>query len=483
MSQEPPPETTSAQRARNVFGTLTTLPATKFLGDTTEQDAILQVLSDQCPSIIKLILQQEKHKEGDNKGNIHYHFLVCMATGIRQTKLQALRSSLSTWHPGRHDVQFAKSVKAVELYLFKEYSEHRPLTQGYSESEIASIEHLIDEKKPPPIMTANPNKYEARLLEEMREFFLANDFRINYYTRAIHGRNGKDRSPTDLRLLFEQLTRHTEIPQDYGMRGLELIEKHIKDPKSYLLPYYVPDRDYVSFTNAVYSFTKGLRYDVDDPLLANIAPIRHFDVDFPPPCPTSYLYLIKNHGWDRHGFIGKYGAMFKPKSHRDPCMYLWGPPLTGKSMFYIPLIEVLGDLVGNFTRDGKFSLSELPDKLLAILDEVDIWNCSDLAMDLVKKLLEGTEFTVARKNRDPGVVKAIHSFIATNTEPPSSINKEGNRNYHIEAIMSRIHPYETKDLDHRDENIIRSIAIDHAPGWAVYCTQSEQYITTPPEYV
>jgi hypothetical protein len=175
--------------------------------------------------------------------------------------------------------------------------------------------------------------------------------------------------------------------------------------------------------------------------------------------------------------------MFKPKEHRDLCMYLWGPPVTGKTMFRIPLIEVFGDMVGNFTKDGKFSLAMLPDKLLAVLDEIDIWSDSDLALDLTKQLLEGTEFTVARKNRDPGVVQPIHTFITTNTEPPTAVNEPKHRSYHIEAVLSRIHPYETRDLDTLDEGIARTVAKDEAPAWAILCTQTQPYITVPPEYL
>jgi hypothetical protein len=483
MSQELTPETTDAQQSRNVFGTLTTPPATKFLGTPVEEAAILQVIRDLCPSITKLILQQELHKDGDNKGNIHYHFLVCNKTPLRQTKLLKLRESLSTLHPGRHDVQFAKSVSQVEKYLFKDYTQHKPLTEGYSPNEIDTLERAADEKEAPPIKTTNANKFEAEIIEQIREFMLANHYSVNFYTRAVHARDGKERDPKDLRLFFEQLAKETMIPKDYGQRGCKLISDYIKDVHLYALPYYTPDRNYISFNNAVYGFTEGRHYSLDDPVITDIAPIRHFDIDFPPPIPSAYFFLIHNHKWDLAGFVEKYGSMFKPKSHRDPCMYLWGPPLTGKTMFYIPLVEVLGDLVGNFTKDSNFSLSTLPDKLLAVLDEVDIWSCEDLQMQLVKKLLEGTSFTVARKNKEPGVVKPIHAFIATNTKPPEPYDKHGNRDYHIEAILSRIHPYETKDLDSRDANVIRSIAIDQAPGWAIYCTQTEPYISVPPEYL
>jgi hypothetical protein len=151
-------------------------------------------------------------------------------------------------------------------------------------------------------------------------------------------------------------------------------------------------------------------------------------------------------------------------------------------MFHIPLIEVLGDLVGNFTKDSTFSLASIPDKLVAVLDEVDIWSSKDLQLQVVKKLLEGTEFTVARKNKEPAVVSPIHVLMTNNTKPKDPFDQHGNRDYHIEAVLSRIHPYETRDLEDRDANVINSIAIDHAPGWAVYCTQTQPYITVPPDY-
>ncbi len=477
------PDSAKATQSRNIFGTLTVPPEKKFTGSQEETATILKIIRDSCPAIVSLILQQEKHKDGDNRGNLHYHFLVCTKSPMRQTKLSGLKDRLAGAYPGRHDVQFAKSVKAVELYLFKEYELHHPYTEGYSQTDLESLKRIVDDTTPKVVKTANPNRYEAQLMEETREFMVANQYSINFYTRAVHGRNGKDRDPVATRLLFQHLATDTDVPEDYGIRGLDLIEKHIRDLKSYSLPYHVPDRDYISFNDALYSFTAGKRYDLDDPAVKDVAPIRHFDVAFPGPTPTSYLFLIKHHGWPLQGFIEKYGAMFRPKSHRDPCMYLWGPPLTGKSMFYIPLIEVLGDLASHFARDGNFSLADLPGKLAVILDEVDIWGGEDLRLDLVKRLLEGTRFAVSVKNRGKGMAEPVHTFIASNIKPPSSTDDRGIRDYHIEAVLSRIHPYETKDLVSRDENIIRSIAAEHSPGWAVYCTQSEPYITIPPEYL
>lgn len=485
-TQPPPddrPEGTDSQQSRSIFGTLTTPPATKFNGSKKEEESILRVIRANCPSIIKLILQQEIHSKGDNKGNIHYHFLVCNKTGIRQSKLRKFRDSLSTLHPGRHDVQFAKSVSQVEKYIFKDYLIHLPFTEGYSESDIISLQVVADQTHPPPVKTTNANKYEAEILERTIEFMVTNDYSINFYTRGIHGRGGKDRSSKDVSIFFEQLTKETTIPEDYGQRGVKLIRDYITSTDLYLLPYFTPDRNYISFNNAVYGFTEGKHYELDDPAISGISPIRHFDMEFPPAAPTAYFFLIHNHKWNMPGFVEKYAAMFKPKNRREACMYLWGPPLTGKSMFYIPLTEVFGDLVGYYTKDSNFSLSNLPDKLLAVLDEVNIWDSKDLQMQLVKKLLEGTEFTVARKNREAGAVKPIHAFIATNFEPPQPVDDAGKRDFHIEAILSRIHPYETKDISNRDADVIRTTASDQAAGWAVYCTQKHPYITVPPEYL
>jgi hypothetical protein len=478
----PLPETTTAQQSRNVFGTLTTEPKTKFLGTPEEQEAILKIIRDQCPSITKLILQQELHKKGDNKGNIHYHFLVCTFSPMRYTKLQGFRSILSTWHPGRHDVQFAKSVKAVELYLFKDHITHDPYTEGYTEAEIASIGNQAIRKHPPPVKTTNANKYEEQILEQVSEFMAINHYKINYYTRQLHAEDGRAKRFTDQPSFFEKLTKETNMLKEYGQRGYKLIQEYIKDFNLHALPYFKPNKDYISFNNAVYGFTAGKRYEPNDPVVKDITPIRHFYADFPQTAPTSYLFLIRHHKWSLVQFLRQYGAMFKPKEHRDLCMYLWGPPVTGKTMFYIPLIEVFGDMVGNFTKDGKFSLAMLPDKLLAVLDEIDIWSEKDLALDLTKKLLEGTEFTVARKNRDPGVVQPMHTFITTNIGPPTVSKETSHRSYHIEAVLSRIHPYETRDLDSLDEGIARTVAKDEAPAWAILCTQSEPYITIPPDY-
>lgn len=477
------PGVTNAQQSRNVFGTLTTAPATKFEGTPAEQATILAILRCHCPSITKLILQQELHKEGVNKGNIHYHFLVCNESPLRNTKLLALRESLSVYHPGRHDVQFAKSFKQVEKYLFKDYRLHSPYTEGYSDEEIELLERIADQTKPPPVKTTNANRYESEILECICKFMQDNHYSINYYTRAVHPRNGLDRIPVDRRCFFEKLSKETVIPKAYGQRGVKLVSEYIKDVELYELPYFKPNRNYISFNNAVYGFMEGQSYAVDDPVVATVSPIRHFDMDFPPPVPTAYFSLIKNHGWVMANFVEHYGAMFKPKSRRDPCMYLWGPPVTGKSMFHIPLIEVLGDLVGTFTKDSTFSLANLPDKLVAILDEVDIWSSKDLNMQVVKKLLEGAEFTVAQKNKDSALVTRIHVLMTNNTKPSEHTDKNGERDYHVEAVLSRIHPYETRDLESNNTSIINSTAIDHAPGWAVYCTQTKPYIAVPPEYL
>jgi Papillomavirus helicase len=480
---EPRPDVTDAQQSRNVFGTLTTPPSTKFTGAPLEQQTILNVLRAQCPSIIKLILQLEYHKKGDNDGNIHYHFLVCTGSPMRQTKLRKLRDVLTTFHTGRHDVQFAKAVSQVEKYLFKDYRAHDPFTQGYTGEEVDALKLAADQKKPEQVKTTNANKFEAEILERIREFMLTHHYSVNFYTRAVHRRDGLDRIPIDLRCFFEQLHNETTIPKDYGQRGIKLISEYIKDVNMYELPYFTPNRDYISFNNAVYGFTAGKGYLPTDPVVINITPIRHFDVDFPPPIPTAYFFLIHNHKWDLAVFVAQYGSMFKAKNRRDPCMYLWGAPLTGKSMLHIPLIEVFGDLVGNFTKDGNFSLACIVDKVLAILDEVDIWSQKDLPLQVVKKLLEGTDFTVARKNKEPAVVTPIHVLMTNNTKPREPVDQDGNRDYHIEAVLSRIHPYETRDLPHHDSGVINSIAIDHAPGWAVYCTQTEPYIKVPPKYL
>jgi hypothetical protein len=476
------PETTDVQRSRNVFGTLTTEPKTKFLGTLPEQDAILKITRAHCPSITKLILQQELHKKGDNKGNIHYHFLVCTANPMSRTKLDGFRSALSTWHPGRHDVQFAKSVKAVELYVFKEHVTHDPYTEGYTGAEIASIANQAVREHPPVVKTTNANKYEEQILEQVTEFMNVNHYKINYYTRQLHAEDGRAKRFTDQPSFFEKLTKETNMLKEYGQRGYKLIQEYIKDANLHALPYFKPNKDYISFNNAVYCFTEGKRYEPTDPVVKDITPIRHFYQDFPQAAPMAYLFLIRHHGWSYGQFLRQYGAMFTPKQHRDLCMYLWGPPVTGKTMFYIPLIEVYGDMVGNFTKDGKFSLALLPDKLLAVLDEIDIWSEKDIALDLTKKLLEGTEFTVARKNRDPGVVQPIHTFISTNTKPPEAVDEKGNRSYHIEAVLSRIHPYETRELDSRDEDIARTVAKDEAAAWAILCTQKHPYIVVPPDY-
>jgi DNA-binding transcriptional MerR regulator len=117
-----------------------------------------------------------------------------------------------------------------------------------------------------------------------------------------------------------------------------------------------------------------------------------------------------------------------------------------------------------------------------VLDEIDIWSEKDISLDLIKKLLEGTEFTVARKNRDPAVVQPIHTFISTNTKPPEAVDEKGNRSYHIEAVLSRIQLYETRELDSTDESIARTVAKDEAAAWAILCTQKHPYIVVPPDY-
>lgn len=479
----PLPESTTAAQSRAIFGTLTTLPANKFTGTEEETSAIIAVLKQQCSNISHLMLQAETHNDGGaNHGNLHYHFLIRTSTAVRDAKLLSLRQAFAAYHPGRHDIVFAKSVTNVQSYIFKDHLLRQPITEGYSPEEIASFKKPKRTSKPATTVF-NTNLQEGSLVKEVTAFFVKNNFKISSDTRKIHGRNGLDRHFIDDRSFYKLLAAETTIPTRYGAKGLALIALHIADIKSYVFPFFDTSTDYIGFTNLYYRFSTGKTVAVDDPSMASIIPICYYDISFPPPVPTAYLYLIKNHGWNREAFTARYGEMFRPKKHRTPCLYIWGPTRSGKSMLYHPLVDVFASRIGFFVPDGKYSCSQFAGKLVAILNETDIWGKGELTIDMTKLILEGADFLAARKGGQPELIKAIHAFVACNVAPPSGVDAAGEPDMNVEAVLNRIDSYETRKMENPDEYISVDRVVEQSPGWVVLCTQTEQYIPIPSEFL
>lgn len=427
-------------------------------GTRIEFDQLLVLFRSISSGLQYMVMTVESHEEPDETGRVrlHLHILAYYTNTLRETQINNLRVKVDAWKgSSTNQTIFGKGLYTNWLGYIAKYcvrdgtlpyiyttnkvvkgitQPHMTLAIVFKHAEAYNFDQLCKETaETEGIVISNKAK-------EYREFidFISNDMKnlelsINPWTKRIHGQYNKEQ------YIEYCFTKTSKFGQVYPHRHDELI-RILNDTSKYgAFPAWNPLPNIIEVSDGYYDLNTGEIL----PLSLKLCPLSYspeYTISEIQKDPIHYISIVYDLWCETSRVMGyreHMGRQYRDKKHRDKNLAIIGEPESGKTLIVQPFVEFFKEILGEWTEDGGFSVSNIAHYPKFWGNEINPMSEMKISgQKVMKEMNEGSRCECKVKHEQPTIVIPKNGIYTYNgrTRPESDYE----RGSHFHAMRTRI---------------------------------------------